>query len=108
MPALKFKAIEPAKVIEISKELIDELEELIKCPRSSFSIEVDESTYIIDGVFCEGCPKVEVAWFDRGQEVQDKAALIITNKVRAAGCTDVDVIFTVLEKNRYYENGKHF
>lgn len=108
MPIMRFKAIEVTKVCKISKELIDELQELIQCPRDYFTIEVDQSVYIKDGYIVEGSPVVEVAWFDRGQQIQDKAAKIITKYINSAGYPNVDVIFFSLDESRYYENGEHF
>ena len=108
MPMIKFKGIEVSNICNISKELIDELQELIQCPRDYFSLAVDQSVYVRDGEIVEGAPIVEVSWFDRGQEVQDKVAKIITQHVTSIGCLDVDVIFFVLDKSKYYENGEHF
>ena len=108
MPALRLKSIQGNKVCTIGKELIDELQELIQCPREYFSIEVEQSLFIKDGEFVEGSPVIEVFWFDRGQEIQDKAANIITKFVNLIGYVSVDVIFHYLDKNRYYENGEHF
>ncbi|HBG1558843.1 DUF1904 family protein [Clostridioides difficile] len=54
-------------------------------------------------------PFVEVAWFDRGQEVQDIVARIITDSIRNnLDVESMDLAFTVFEKEKYYENGEHF
>lgn len=108
MPVLRVKAVNENKVLDFSKGLIDELQELIECPRDYFSIEVTQSKFIMDGKFVDGLPMVEVLWFDRGQEVQDKAAKIITKHINSAGYMNVDVIFHSLEHKKYYENGEHF
>lgn len=108
MPMLKFKAIEIEDVCAISKNLIDELQELIQCPRDYFSLSVDKSVYIKDGEFVKGEPIVEVSWFDRGQEIQDKAAKIITKYINSVEYQSVDIIFFVLDESKYYENGEHF
>jgi hypothetical protein len=108
MPALKFKSIDAKKTCTISKELIDELQALLQCPRDYFSIEVVQSLFIMDGEFVNGSPVVEVSWFDRGQDVQDKAAKIITKYINSIDCPNVDVIFYKLEESSYYENGEHF
>ena len=108
MPALILKAINENKVLTISKELIDELQELIQCPRDYFSIEVTQSKFVMDGKFVEGPPMVDVLWFDRGQEIQDSAAEIITKYINSIGYKNVDVIFHVLNGKNYYENGEHF
>ncbi|WP_297421150.1 DUF1904 family protein [Clostridium sp.] len=51
---------------------------------------------------------VDVSWFDRGQEVQDTEAKIITKYVNSIEYKSVNVIFHHLEKSRYYEDGEHF
>ncbi|MDW5298885.1 MAG: DUF1904 family protein [Sedimentibacter sp.] len=108
MPALKLKSIDAKKALAISKDLIDELQELIQCPRDYFSMELVQSSFIFDGEFVEGPPAVDLFWFDRGQEVQDKTAKIITKYINSIGYESVDVIFHSLEESKYYENGKHF
>lgn len=108
MPTLKLRGIEAEKVRTVSKNLIDELQQLLQCPREYFSLEAVQAVYIFDGEFVKGWPAVEVYWFERPQEVQDKAAEIITNYIHSIGYENVDVIFTLLDKSRYYENGEHF
>lgn len=108
MPALKLKAIDAQKVLTISKELIDELQEIIQCPRDYFSIEVVQSTFIMDGAFVLGPASVDVLWFDRGQDIQNKTAKAITKYIQAIGYENIDVVFYPLEERKYYENGEHF
>ena len=108
MPQLKISDVEVEKICSFSKDLIDELEAIINCPRSYFTIEHISSTFIADGSVSKSYPFVEVSWFDRGQEVQDKTALAITKAVQNAGYENIDVIFTALQEKDYYENGSHF
>jgi len=108
MPRLKITGLEIEKVKVISKEMVDELHEIIGCPRDYFILECANSTYVMDGEIVTTYPYIEVAWFDRGQGIQDKVAKSITKHVQGVGCPNVDVIFTVLEENKYYENGEHF
>lgn len=108
MPQLKIRGVEVENICRFSKNLIDELEEIINCPRSYFTIEHISSTFISDGSVTKGYPFVEVSWFDRGQDVQDKTALAITRAVQGFGYENVDVVFTALKENEYYENGSHF
>ena len=108
MPALVLKSIDSKKALTISENLIDELQELIQCPRDYFSIEVSQSSFIMDGEFVDSLPMVDVIWFDRGQEIQDKVAEVINKYINSIGYKNLDIIFHVLEKNKYYENGKHF
>ncbi|WP_027308999.1 DUF1904 domain-containing protein [Caloramator sp. ALD01] len=109
MPHLRFKGVEKETVKTISKDLVDNLQEIIGCPRDYFVLEVVNSDFIFDGEEVKMYPFIEVAWFDRGSEVQDKVAKKITEKVKdATGAETVDVVFVKYKENRYYENGEHF
>lgn len=108
MPQLTFRGIKQADLCTISKPLVDQLETLLKCPRSYFTLEHLPSTFISEGKVSEGYPFVEVAWFDRGQDTQDKAAEIITNILKNVGYPNCDIVFNLLKEMAYYENGKHF
>lgn len=108
MPVLKLKSIEEEKACAVSTALIDELQELLQCPRDYFTIELVQSRFIKDGKPVKGPAMVEVSWFDRGQQVQDAAAQIITRYMNTVGYENIDVIFHKLEKSSYYENGEHF
>lgn len=108
MPQIKIRGIKPEKICTISTPMIDQLEKIIGCPKEYFTIECISSTFIKDGKLDDGYPFVEVVWFDRGQDVQDNVAKIITNFVHNSGYQNVDIFFTVLQENLYYENGEHF
>lgn len=108
MPLLRIRAMEAKKICTISKSMVDELQQLLECPRDYFQLEVIHSTFIRDGEFIDGSPVIEVSWFDRGQDIQDKTAKIITKYIQSIGYNNIDVIFTALEESKYYENGSHF
>ncbi len=108
MPQLKIRGIGPDKIKDISKDLVDELTEIVGCPRDYFTLECINTTSIYDGEVVNTYPFIEVAWFDRGQEVRDKVAKVITRYVNEQGVKDLDIAFTVFKENSYYENGEHF
>lgn len=108
MPQLKMRGVEVKDICKISVGMVQEMQELLQCPKNYFTLECINSTYIMDGEITKVYPTVEVAWFDRGQEVQDTMAKIVTKYIHLAGYKDVDVIFSVLEEKKYYENGEHF
>lgn len=109
MPHLKFRGIEKKKLIENSKELIDGLTEIIKCDRTWFTIEHLETEYIFDGEVVPGYTFVDVAWFDRGQEIKDIVAKYLTTFCKKlTDNNDTTIIFYVLEGTNYYDNGEHF
>jgi len=108
MPQIKMRGIETDKIRKLSKQLIDELTALTQSPRNDFTLEVIHSTFVLDGEIVSGYPFVEIAWFDRGQEIQDQVAQAISRLLNEAGYPSVDIMFTILEKPRYYENGEHY
>lgn len=83
----------------------------MQCPPDDFTIEHIASDFV--GA-TKPYPFVEVLWFCRGQEVQDKSAMIITDIVQAEleelgqSNKDVAVIFQPLTPSQYYDNGKHY
>ncbi|GAB6159236.1 DUF1904 domain-containing protein [Desulfotomaculum varum] len=108
MPQIKIRGMSLEKICSVSQEMLSQLQQIIDCPKEDLTLEYIPTTFISDGKPAAGYPFVEVAWFDRGQEIQDRVAETITNLIRGAGYAGVDVIFTIFEKHRYYENGKHF
>lgn len=110
MPHLRFRAVEPQTVQTLSNTLLDELQPLTACPREDFTFEYIYSTFYYESEVTAAYPFVEVLWFDRGQEVQDQVAQIITQQVRAIMGEDVDVavIFSALKPNEYYDNAQHY
>ncbi|MBD1555738.1 DUF1904 domain-containing protein [Vibrio sp. S9_S30] len=110
MPHLRFRAVEPQTVQLLSESLIEELQPLMNCPKEDFTFEYLYTTFFHSGNVDPAYPFIEVLWFNRGQEIQDKVALILTDQVRKAVGKEVDVavIFTVLTENQYYDNGAHY
>ncbi|EGQ9700624.1 DUF1904 domain-containing protein [Vibrio parahaemolyticus] len=110
MPHLRFRAVEPQAVQALSKPLTDELQPLMNSPREDFTFEYIYTTFFNEGEVSPAYPFVEVLWFDRGQETQDKVAKVITQQVRGVVGEDIDVavIFSALSPNAYYDNGEHY
>ncbi|MGO0884648.1 DUF1904 domain-containing protein [Clostridioides difficile] len=109
MPQIKIRGIHENDICKISEKMIDELVEAVKCPRDYFELECIKSVAIRGGKIAEVYPFVEIAWFDRGQEVQDIVARIITDSIRNnLDVESIDLAFTLFEKEKYYENGEHF
>jgi hypothetical protein len=110
MPHFRFRAVEPQTVQSLSKILIDDLEALMKSPRADFTFEYIYTTFFHDGEVSAAYPFVDVLWFDRGQEIQDQVATIVTKRIREVVQQDVDVavIFTAFNSSEYYDNAEHY
>jgi len=107
MPNIIIKGMNITDVKKISKQMVDDLAMITACPREYFSIEVVESNFVSDGDIILKDPFIQVNWFDRGQQVQDQTAAAITQHIKNAGYKEVEIFFIILERNNYYENGKH-
>lgn len=107
MPHIIIKGMKLVDIKKISRAMIDELEVIIGCPREYFTLEAQETNFVIDGENVTKDPFIQINWFDRGQEVQDKTAVAITQHISAAGYKNVEMFFIMLERNNYYENGMH-
>ena len=109
MPQIKVRGISAQDLCKVSEGMIDKLVVTVGCPRDYFEIECIQSIAVRDGKIAPVYPFIEVAWFDRGQEVQDKVAKIITDTIREnLNIESLDMAFKVFEKEKYYENGQHF
>lgn len=108
MPQLIFKGISVNQVKSISSDLVSELAKLCECDDDNFTLEVPQSIFIFNEREVSSFPFIEVKWFDRGQDIQDQFANIITKHIHLLDIPEVEVAFTVFLENAYYSNGKHF
>lgn len=108
MPFLRFHAVDKQRLASVSKEMVDRIEAVVKCPREHIVLEVLYSDFVMDGKIVEGYPYVEVSYFERTLEVQDQVAGIICSCLKNAGYADSDVYFTYLVARNYYENGNTY
>lgn len=108
MPQLMIRGMELTDIKRISASLTDELAQVVGCPRDYFTIEAVNTVFVADGSEVKGYPLVQVNWFDRGQEVQDRAAAVIDRHIRQTGYEHIEIYFLTLFEDMYYENGKHF
>jgi hypothetical protein len=96
-------------IAELSQSLPKDLAPSMETSEDNFSFELVGTQYFTKGQRGGAYPFIEVLWFQRSQEIQNKSAKIITDKVKQL-CPqdDIAVVFVSLAKNSYYENGEHF
>ncbi|WP_417583946.1 DUF1904 family protein [Nitrincola sp.] len=108
MPQLQFHGIDSQAVQRCSRQLVDDLCQAMDTTPDNFLLEVMHSTQILSGEVVTPFPFVDVRWFERGQTVRDRSAAVIAQHLNAQGYNPVEIIFTALEANAYYENASHF
>ena len=108
MPQLIFKGISVEKVKKISTPLVMELANLCQCETDNFTLEIIHSTFVFNQNEVESFPFIEVKWFDRGQEIQNRFAGIITKHLQSISISELEVAFSIFLESAYYLNGKNF
>ncbi|MGI8386818.1 DUF1904 family protein [Robertmurraya sp. P23] len=108
MPFLLIRGISVEQVKSISQPLVEDLANLCACGTDNFTLEVVNSTFVFDGKVVPGYPFIEVKWFERGLDIQNEFASIITKQVQSLGIPEVEVAFNTFKESSYYLNGKSF
>lgn len=110
MPHIRIRGIEKEVVKAVGKELVDEMVVVMKCPKDIITLEYIETLYIADGIENTGIlPMVEIAWFDKGEDVKQKVADAVTRIINSEKEVDrVAVYFIDMIKEHYFANGVHY
>ncbi len=108
MPQIVIKGMEEKDVMALSAKLPAQLSAIVGAPEDWFSVEYLPSRFYFGGVLVSHDPLIQVWWFDRGQEVQDRVAESIDRLCRQLGYQQIEIFFLPLEKSAYYENGQHY
>ncbi len=107
MPRFRVTGVAPAALEALREPLFDELEQALGVPRAHLVLLASGDTPLPEPGLAI-TPFVEVGWFDRGLEVQDRVSRILTNHLKAAGCEPPDVVFALYARRSYYEDGQPF
>jgi hypothetical protein len=108
MPRITIRGLSAEQVCKISESLVEQLAVICGCESDNFTLECVQHTAIFGGEIVQAYPFVEVAWFERGEEVRNQVALTLTNHVLGLGIPEVEVAFTTYSKDAYYSNGISF
>lgn len=103
MPQIITKGVKRQDVLEISKNLLDDLSIISDTPKDYFTLECVENIYFADAKEFTMYPLIEVILFDRGKEVERKMAQKIQEQVKSLGYSECEVYFTHIQKENYYE-----
>lgn len=108
MPHLRFRSVKVETVQKISQQS-SELASLIQTSADNFTFELISTQFFETGKSANSYPFVEVLWFSRSQELKQKTADFLTEKIKTfEEASDVCVVFNEIKKENYFENGKSF
>lgn len=107
MPFFRFHFVDESRLAEVGSEMTDRLQEAIGCPRDHIVVENVHSSFIDGGEVkaTNGWPFVEVDYFPRPREVQERVARVLYESLKDAGYPNSDIHFRYLQPENYYENG---
>lgn len=108
MPQIKFRGIEKKTLKKISGKIVEELKDMVEVPADWFTVEYQPTEFFTDGQEDVASVLIQVHWFGRSLEIQDKVAEILTDIVKLEGYKEVEISFHLFDKRSYYENAKHF
>lgn len=103
MPQITVKGFTDQQMKTISIPLAQKLSAVIGCPEDWLIFELVPSTFYAGGQQAAGFPIIEVSWFDRPDSVREEVAGILRDTAFELGYTLVQVIFTTLQPDRFYE-----
>lgn len=103
MPQIVFKGIQKVEATSISKDLAESLAEAINCPKEWISLELTQADYFNLHSKEAAYPVVNIFWFSRPKEVQDKVAGILNEALFKLGYSRLQVYFHRLDPSEYYE-----
>ena len=115
MPHIKFSGLDVLRVKTLSKEISNDLSTVMNCPIDWITFTVGangDGNIFSDGQLVKDTVIVHIEWFDRGQDIKDQVAKIITDavyqtkRIKSAKIETINVIFVDLDKKDFYENGE--
>lgn len=108
MPFFRFHFVEDMRLAKVSKTMLDRIQEVVGCPRDHIVIENIHSVFIEDGDIknTNNWPFVEVDYFERPRDIQEKLAKVLYEELTTAGYPHSDIHFRYLQPMNYYEDGE--
>lgn len=108
MPQIIVKGINEEQCCALAKTAAPQLAEICGCPADWFVFDLVPSKFFnADGATCH-YPVVQVWWFRRTEDVQDKVAQCLHSTLADMDFCDDQISFHLFEERNYYENGESF
>lgn len=103
MPTLVIRGVKQSDVQVLAKPLIEQLSVVADCAKSVFTLEWTMTAHYDDQGLFESYPMINVHWFDRPKETQDKAAQVIAKLFKSLGYKRVKVSFIIIDRETFYD-----
>lgn len=107
MPHLRVRGLSAQQVQKLTSGLSSELAQALATQPDNFTFEYVATEFFAEGTSSMGWPFVEVLMFERPAEQKQACARVLSDRIRAlSSAMDVTVIFQILDKANYFENGQ--
>ena len=106
MPQIIVKGITDEQCAALSVKAAPKLAEICGCPSDWFIFDLVPSRFFDENGRTHHCPVVQVWWFERPMDIQDKVAKYLNNQFSEMGYYCNQISFHIFEQDRYYENGE--
>lgn len=105
MPQFTVRGVSAMTMSQVTKCLTPDLAKIMACPEDYFTYDCISSQSFYGGHSVPTAPFIEILWFDRGREVQDKVAQAVNQAFTAAGVKELELCFKPVQKCDYYADG---
>lgn len=106
MPHLMIRGVPAERLQAVALPMVKQLAELCECGTDNFTLNcLNTIPIIVESPDNSSFAFIEVGWFERGQEVRDRFAQIITQTILELDILEVEVAFTTYREDGYYING---
>ena len=106
MPHLVVRGVSAEALRSAAPALVQQLAELCDCGTDNFTVSGLHTTAAWGGAPDEpSFAFVEVGWFERGNEIRNRFARLVTESLMPLGLDEVEVVFVTYREEAYYING---
>jgi hypothetical protein len=107
MPHLLFRGVDANLLSTVAPSLAAELAALCECGTDNFTINALHTTAVFgEPEAAASFAFIEVGWFERGREIRNAFAGIVTQYMLKLGFAEVEVVFQAYREDSYYINGE--
>ncbi len=103
MPQVILKGVTPERCEKLSAPIADRLAELINVPVEHIVVEHNDCLFFRGGMKDDGLCMVMVQWKTRPREMQKAVAEKLSEIIMGEGTDTVEVLYTNLNMNDFYE-----
>lgn len=108
MPQIIVKGLTPTQAESLAVKAAPALGNICSCPADWFVFDLSPSKFFDENGPTSHWPVVQVWWFKRPVNVQDKVASYLNEEFKLLGFNGSQISFHIFNEADYYEDGQHY